>query len=228
MAVFEHLSKLSSIHNNHLEYYRSGVSSILILEEKVETLFQVFLFMPANPFFDFFNQIMSELAAGGLLSYWRKFEINPKGLKRKVDKIGPQVLTMDHLEIGFLVCLLPCGIGAIIFVFELVLKCCKTTDSKASKLSIDKNVDLRIRQNENVGVFECQTIENDESTTETNEHSAESRSSSSRSVAAKLDTLSQHSSIFDVESFKSTNPNRKETRSSGPSKEESLSLFSFK
>lgn len=179
------------------------------------------MFWPLNPFFDYFNQILGELEAGGFLIYWRKNEINPQGFKRKLEEIGPQVLTMEHLEIGFLVCLFPFGISAIVFVFEIILKCCKTIVSKASKrsmVSIDKTVDLK------VGTVE--TIENNESTSETDENLDKPRLLLSNSTEAKLDTLSENSSIFEIKRLESSKANRNEQRNSAPS-QDSLSLLSF-
>jgi hypothetical protein len=206
VAVFEYMSKFLTIHNNHREYYRSGVSSIKILEERVETYFEVFIFMPSNPFFDYFNQIMAELAAGGFLSYWRKLEINPKGIERKIDKIGPQVLTMEHLMIGFVVCLVPCAIGATTFVFEITFKrLMRTNVTKASKVSTDKTVG----RFENIEQFQCQTIENTESTNQF----------LSRSNEGKLDNLK----LFEIESLENRKSNRKGIRNG----QDSFSILSF-
>lgn len=122
IAYIEFSYMLSQIHNNHRRFYRSGVSSIKILEEKVETLFMCFVFDAYNPFFDYVNRMLADLAAGGFLSYWQKLAINPKGLIRKIDEIGPQVLTMEHLGIGFQICLVACAICVVILMFEIVFK----------------------------------------------------------------------------------------------------------
>jgi hypothetical protein len=211
MAVFEFLSKFLTIHNNHREYYRSGVSSIKILDERIETNFQVFFFMPSNPFFDYFNQIIAELAAGGFLIYWRMLEINPKGIERKIDVIGPQVLTMDHLMIGFQICLFACAIGATTFVFEVAIKCFKETVLKESKVSIDKIVDLLESGSEKIEQFECQTIENTELAIQTDGNLTESQLSSS-STEAKLDTLK----LFEIESLECPKSNRREIERADP------------
>jgi hypothetical protein len=218
VAVFEYLSKFSTIHNNHQKYYRSGVSSIKILEEKVETYFEVFIFMPSNPFFDYFNQIIAELAAGGFLSYWRKLEINPKGLKRKIDEIGPQVLTMEHLMVGFQICLVSFAICVIIFVFEILFECFKTI-FVSKIISIDKTVSLHESCSTNIEQFECQTIENTELAIPTDGNLTESQLSSS-STEAKLDTLK----LFEIEILESTKSNRKEIEGADPI-QDYLSVF---
>lgn len=256
-AVLQYSTVLSEIHNEQ----RSGVSSIKILGEKVDTFFLTFKFIAFNPFVDYINQIMDELAAGGFLSYWRKLEMNPKGFKTKIDDIGPQVLTMEHLEIGFVICLYLYAICEIIFVFEIVFN--RENVSKISKLLICKVVDLLTicvkkieqlkiqiklanqsdekfdknfsssrlngtKQRKNVEStneqFEFQTIKNDESTTETNDHLAESRLSLSNLTEAKLDKLSDYSSIFEIESLKSPKQIHEERNSVDPT-ENNLSLF---
>lgn len=107
------------IHNNHINSYRSGVSSILFLEETVTTVFEIFRFASSSPFFDYFNEILSDLTTGGFLIYWEKSFINPRGLKMKVDEIGPQVLTMEHLMLGFQISLGALGTASVVFGLEI-------------------------------------------------------------------------------------------------------------
>lgn len=99
--------------------YRSGVSSILVLNEKIETLFHLVMFLPFDPFFEAYNILMGRLANGGFLNYWFDNVINPKGVIVKIHKIGPQVLTMEHLMIGFQIFLIAIAISGIAFSAEI-------------------------------------------------------------------------------------------------------------
>lgn len=40
--------------------------------------------------------------------------------RKEIDEIGPQVLTMDHLGLGFLVCLIPLGLAIVLFSWKLL------------------------------------------------------------------------------------------------------------
>lgn len=66
--------------------------------------------------------MLSYLAAGGLIFYWENLWSNPRGLKMKIDEIGPQVLTMEHLMFGFYIWLAVLAISIIAFVGEKATK----------------------------------------------------------------------------------------------------------
>lgn len=59
--------------------------------------------------------------SSGLIQYWINELFNPKGLKVKSEDIEPQVLTMEHVTVGFLVCLCPLASSIIIFIFEIAV-----------------------------------------------------------------------------------------------------------
>lgn len=110
------------LQNNRDFIYRSGISSLLVLHQAIETLLHVVLFVPFDPFYELYNKMMGRLANGGFLNYWFDLEVNPRGFNVKIDKIGPQVLTMEHLQIGFQICLVALAVSAIIFATEIALK----------------------------------------------------------------------------------------------------------
>lgn len=115
-------SMISRIHNDHRVYYRSGISSILVLKENIQTTFYAFYFNPFDPFYKAVNKVMGELADGGFLTYWKYLRTNPRGLKMTVENIGPQVLTMEHLMLGFQIYLITSAISIVAFSFELLVK----------------------------------------------------------------------------------------------------------
>lgn len=85
--------------------YRSGFSSLFLLEETLFTLTVGLSFPLFCPFFETFNERIDQMIANGMIAYWYKNRINPKGVKRVVEKVGQQVLTLAHLAIGFQICL---------------------------------------------------------------------------------------------------------------------------
>lgn len=92
-----------------------------MLEEKIKMLTLGLKFKPFSPFIDILNKKIGELAAGGLINYWSDSMLNPKGIKQSIEEIGPQVLTMDHLAIGFLFCAIPFILCFVALVSEIVI-----------------------------------------------------------------------------------------------------------
>lgn len=115
-------SFLSSIHNDYVNFYRGGVSSLLILKEPIRNALMALAFKPFNLFYDAINRMMGELANGGFINYWLDSMNNIRGLTLKVDNIGPQVLTMEHLMIGFQICLATATSGMIVFGAEVAVE----------------------------------------------------------------------------------------------------------
>lgn len=86
---------------------------------------ETFITIPASlmlplysPLVEIFNEKIHQMHSGGLIYYLEKNYTNPKGLKNQPEEIGPQVLTMEHLEIGFLVCLCPMALSVLVFAGE--------------------------------------------------------------------------------------------------------------
>lgn len=110
---------LSLIHNVH---YRKGVSSIIILEEKFRMVSMGMAFKDHSPFYKVVNDKIRQMLAGGLINYWIEANANFKGTLKTENDIGPQVLTMDHLEIGFKVCAIPLVLSTFAFIGEILTK----------------------------------------------------------------------------------------------------------
>lgn len=100
--------------------YRSGFSSLEMLEETVATTPAGLMFRVFSPLVEIFNEKSHQLFAEGFITYWYDNMFNPKGFTRKPEHIGPQVLTMEHLRVGFLVCLCPLLLSLIAFFVELL------------------------------------------------------------------------------------------------------------
>ena len=96
--------------------YRSGITSLQILEEDYITLRIGLFFDEFSPFFEVYNEVQFWLESNGVMEKWRR-DITLR--KSKQEELGPQVLTMDHLAIGFLACLIPAILSVVAFVGEL-------------------------------------------------------------------------------------------------------------
>lgn len=107
---------LATINNQ----YRSGFASLEMLEETIATTPAGLMFRVFSPLIEIFNEKSQQLFAGGFITHWYDRMFNPMGFTRKPEEIGPQVLTMEHLRICFLVCLCPLALSLIAFLLELL------------------------------------------------------------------------------------------------------------
>lgn len=99
--------------------YRSGISSLVYMKD-IRNSPRVFWIKPFSPFYETFKEKIELLISNGVVFHWWDKFLNPKGFKRIEDDIGPQVLTYEHLEIGFMVCLVPLSLSVVAFVFEAI------------------------------------------------------------------------------------------------------------
>lgn len=109
-----------SIINNRL--FRSGLTSLTLLKDSFLTMHQVKLFRKFSPYFEVFNAIIGQIISSGLFEFLLKNETNPRGIKKIDEDIGPQVLTLDHLEVGFFVCIVLLIFSLIVFACEIFVQ----------------------------------------------------------------------------------------------------------
>ena len=79
------------------------------------------VFNDLMPFLKTFKDLISYATSGGLMQMWFKDFFRTRSL-RKEDENGPQVLTFEHLEIGFIACAIPLTLSVVVFVTELAVK----------------------------------------------------------------------------------------------------------
>ena len=99
--------------------YRSGETSLTLLEEDYVMIYFGMVFKPFSPFFEIFNEVLGRMEANGLMQLYRE-SFYFFAQKRKLEDIGPQILTMDHLRVGFLACCVPLILSVIAFIGEKV------------------------------------------------------------------------------------------------------------
>lgn len=104
--------------NNQL---RSGSPSLLVLQEQFGDEFGLgLLFAPFNPFYETLNEKIQWLIEGGLTNLWIENALNQRGINKKLPEIGPEVLTMEHLDIGFKIMMVVWSISIMGFLAEIV------------------------------------------------------------------------------------------------------------
>lgn len=105
---------------------RSGATSVSLLTESYTTMFYGEAFKPFSPFYESINMKIHQIIAGGLYDLWHRNEENPTGIKRKIEDIPPQVLTLEHLQMGFKISLCPLALSAVVFLIEVLFAWCKS------------------------------------------------------------------------------------------------------
>ena len=73
------------------------------------------IFKALSPYVKVFNEMLAKMEPNGLMEYWRQIHLYSI---TKIEEIGPQVLTIDHLKIGFLACCIPMVLAVIAFISE--------------------------------------------------------------------------------------------------------------
>ena len=95
--------------------YRSGTSSLQFLDKIYSFRYLGAAFKKSSPFLKVFNEILGRLESNGLAENIRQ---SYSYSTTKIEEIGPQVLKMDHLKLGFLACCIPMVLAAIVFICE--------------------------------------------------------------------------------------------------------------
>ena len=99
--------------------YRSGETSLVKLDEDYMTFPVALLFKDYSPYLETYNEMLGWMESNGLIGLWRQY--GTEYSVRKSENIGPQVLTVDHLKLGFLACLIPINLCVAAFIGEVSL-----------------------------------------------------------------------------------------------------------
>jgi hypothetical protein len=115
LTVFSFNTVLSSLNNNA---YRRGTSSLVVLEETFRNFLFGMSFDPDEPMYEEINGIIFYLLAGGFFDFEEETNLKRRKNYKYHDDLGPQVLTMEHLQIGFQICSVVLGVSMVAFVVE--------------------------------------------------------------------------------------------------------------
>ena len=96
--------------------YRTGTTSMKFLDQSCRFFSLGVVFKKSSSFLKVFNEKLAKMEPNGLMEYWRRFQSYST---TKIEEIGPQVLKMDHLRLGFLACCIPMALGFVVLIGEL-------------------------------------------------------------------------------------------------------------
>jgi len=118
---FTYLEASKKIQRLESREYRSGFSSISMVDFVIKTNFYALPFPSYSPFYETFNKKIDQMLSNGIIDHWIKNDYNPRGMKMKKEEIEPQILTFDdHLDVGFLMCLSLLGISFLVLCAEII------------------------------------------------------------------------------------------------------------
>lgn len=116
-----HINLESDIDTVYKKEYRSGVPSLQIFPHPIMNLFWVHTFPEFSPYTEDFNELLGRIVSSGFNDNWKMFEEQITFKKKEIEEIGPQVLTMDHLSVGFIACCCPLVLSLLAFVMEVTI-----------------------------------------------------------------------------------------------------------
>lgn len=125
----------------HHSLYRSGFSSLNVMKNYAVIHGAGYALKMLSPFNGMFNDIVLRSFEAGLFLKEYKDFIFKNGLKKQLyEAIEPQILTMEHLEIGFKLCFILLCLACFIFALECSVQAfknwCVTTFNKVVSLLV--------------------------------------------------------------------------------------------
>lgn len=108
-----------TIHFNVLNYHRSnrGITSLNLMEERIAFIPVSFHFPTGHFLVEEYNEIIRRLRDAGITDFWYNFVIRKY---EKVEPFGPEILTLDHIGVGFVACFFPLASSVVAFFGELL------------------------------------------------------------------------------------------------------------
>lgn len=111
-------------------FYAEGIGTHSILASEPHRLGQkAYCFFGQRPYFDIFSKFINLHVQYGIIDKWgRDHNADLKNhaagrttYKQKLEDLGPQVLTMDHMEVAFMFSLFPLIFSFVAFLWELLV-----------------------------------------------------------------------------------------------------------
>lgn len=104
--------------------YRTGLSSLAVLDDNILTTCFGFTFTSVSPFYETFTEKIGQMISSGLYEKWQgEHDLHyerSKIVKLRNEEVGPQVLTLDHLCICFQLWLIPLTLSFVVFLYEVL------------------------------------------------------------------------------------------------------------
>jgi hypothetical protein len=115
------------VQRNHFNSFikqrlRTEQPSIVLLEEKFDTVHMSMMFTRNLPYAQKFLQKVNEMASNGLAKKLHGEMVRSHEPNKKKEEVDPQVLTLSTLRLGFWSFLIVLGLSTIAFICECSVK----------------------------------------------------------------------------------------------------------
>jgi len=105
---------------------KSGFKDSKVLEETFLSTAEGYCLILGHPLNEAINEIISVLIETGIINHWISETYHQLKAKHFLDlETGPQVLTLNHLFIGFVIWLIALAFAVVVFVIEIIFQCWK-------------------------------------------------------------------------------------------------------
>jgi len=104
---------------------KSGFKNYKIIEETFLSTSEGITLIFSHAINEAIDEKIAALLESGIISYWIEQALKEATIIGNLDMDGPQVLTMDHLFIGFTIWLIASTFTIVVFVIEIVCRCYK-------------------------------------------------------------------------------------------------------
>lgn len=91
------------------------------MDEILMTVYYGIVRKGVGPYSEILDKKTVQLLESGLSALWINEILHVDGIKRGPEDIGPQVLTLEHLAIGFIFWLIPLALTIPVFLLELAI-----------------------------------------------------------------------------------------------------------
>lgn len=102
-------------------FYFRGKSSLSFLDDEVATSFLGLVFPLYSPFYETFNQKIGEMMDHGFIDHLAKTKNSKAKRETSNYDLGPEVLSLNHLRIGFSLFCILLLISTLVFLIELII-----------------------------------------------------------------------------------------------------------
>lgn len=98
-----------------------GKASFKFVEEGMRSLFITFTMETGSPYFEQTKDVTMRLVEAGICPFFLGGSVTNVNPERIEETVPPLVLTLEELEVGFLVCIIPLTFSVLAFFCEIMV-----------------------------------------------------------------------------------------------------------
>lgn len=100
--------------------HHTGLPSMKILDENFETLHYSLMLTRKLPYTEEFLRGVNNMIESGIIKNYFDEVMDERLHLRKEEAVGPHILTIQQLSLGFFLFLISCGLSVVAFLIEVL------------------------------------------------------------------------------------------------------------